>query len=1040
MHSLTKFLLALSFSFMTATPQSAVARRLRSIIRGDVEFDTVSRRLYSTDAGLTQIEPLGVVCPLDTDDVVRLVQYAAETGLSLVPRGMGSGLNGGAVGPGIQVDFSRHMNSIVEVAADSSWVRVQPGVVLATLNHSLRPRGVFFPPDPSSENHCSLGGMIGTNASGARSVAYGATKDHVLRLETVMADGSVFRAHAVPADALVSGSGLDNTTLAGGAFSTVLAELSDKRELITSRLPKVVKNACGYRVETLLDHLPSATPCTGEDNPAAGRGSTNEGAFTDGMMPLQKLFVGAEGTLGLVTEATLHLAPLAAQRGIAMVYFGSVFAAGEAVPGILALGPTALEIMDSKFLDLVRKNDSKIDAMLPTGADTALLVEFEANDQQGLDESFAALAEHLRSTSMLQLVRAVDEADTALLWRVRKSAVPLMQRSRGRRQPLPFIEDITVEPSQIPGCISFLQKLLDREGIEAVMVGHVGDGNLHTRPMLDPRDPADRLVMQRIYDEVSSYVLQCGGTLSGEHGDGLVHTPRLQAMYGPEVYRVFRNIKQAFDPGGVLNPGKKVAPQELTDSLLLEARYGPGYETLPQRPLLSFVERGFESEIERCHGCAACKSALSTTMCPTYKATHREHASPRAKANLLRAVVSGTIDPKDAVADRMIKQVIDYCIGCGMCAVECPSAVNIPKLALEAKSRYRQRHRASVAEFVLSRAESVASLGMALSPLANRLLTLAPARLAAQFLLGIDRRRPMAPFARHSLRRRWTDSRSVTNLDRARDLQSSASSSVSHPSGDSNQTVAYFHDLYADCYDPELGLTVLRVLAAHGLQTALPRQKASGIPEMQYGYARQAKNIAARNVSGALPHVQAGALLVSSEPTASFAFKVHYPDYLGTPECSEVADATRDLGEFLVARRRERPELAPEARAIQRPDKAEGTPAARLDDRIRVAYHQPCHLKAQSVGNPSVELLSQIPGVEVIDLAAGCCGMAGTFGMKTGTYDFSMAVGQPLFQRISEVKPDILVSECSTCRMQLAHATGLPTVHPITLLAESYRS
>ncbi len=1005
------------------------------MISGDVEFDPVTRRLYATDAGLTQVEPLGVVCPRDTDDVVRLVRYAAEAGLSLVPRGMGSGLNGGAVGAGIQVDFSRYMNSVVEVSDDASQVRVQPGVVLAALNHYLRPRGVFFPPDPSSENHCSLGGMIGTNASGARSVAYGATKDHTLELQTVMADGSLFETKALPAAALASASILDQATLAGRAFSVVLAELSDKRDLVRARLPRVVKNACGYRVETLLDHLPLRGGAPGPAG-ATGGASRDAAGAQPTTVPLQQLFVGAEGTLGLVTEATLRLTPLAAARGIAMAYFRSVFAAGEAVPGILALRPTALEIMDSRFLELVRQSDSKIDTMLPPGADTALLVEFEAHDDRGLDDSFAALAHHLRSTSTLQLVRAVSETDAALLWHVRKSAVPLMQRARGRRQPLPFIEDITVEPAMIPECISFLQKLLDREGVQAVMVGHVGDGNLHTRPMLDPRDPADRLVMQRIYDEVSGYVLQCGGTLSGEHGDGLVNTPRLEAMYGPEVYQVFVNIKRAFDPQGILNPGKKVGPQEARHSLLPQARYGPGYETTPQRPLLHFPERGFESEIERCHGCAACKGALSTTMCPTYKATAREHASPRAKANVLRSIIAGALAGGDHEADDMVRQVIDYCIGCGMCAVECPSAVNIPKLVLEAKGRHRERHRPTPAESVLSRAEAFAKLGRAFSPLANRLLDLGPVRYAAQGFLGIDRRRPMPHFTRSSFGRR-APGPGAPGLGKGSAPLSRGSEQPSQ-SDVRSQSVAYFHDLYVDCYDSELGLTVLAVLAAHGIHTVLPQQRASGIPEMQYGFAHRARQIAEANVCGALPHIQAGALLVSSEPTASFAFKVHYPDYLGSAECTEVANATLDLGEFLVARRRARPELAPQAGTISHP-RADGCPTdLRAATPTRIAYHQPCHLKAQSVGNPSLGLLSEIPGVEVFDLAAGCCGMAGTFGMKAGTYDLSMAVGKPLFERIAEVKPDVLVSDCSTCRMQLAHATGLPTLHPITLLAESY--
>jgi FAD/FMN-containing dehydrogenase/Fe-S oxidoreductase len=987
---------ALPFSVMPISVNS-ISRHLRSLVHGDVEFDEVSRRLYATDAGLTQVEPLGVVSPRDAEDVVRLVAYAAEMGLSLVPRGMGSGLNGGAVGPGIQVDFSRYMNSVVEVGPDSTWVRVQPGIVLAQLNEALRPRGVFFPPDPSSENHCSLGGMIGTNASGARTVAYGATKDHVLALDVVMADGSLYQARPLHAGGPALKAFLGSGTLAAHAFSTVLAELAQRGDLITARMPKVVKNSCGYRVETLLN-----------DGPHDGQG-----------LPLQKLFVGAEGTLGIVTEATLHLAPLPAKRGIAMVYFASLSASGESVPGILALRPTAVEIMDSGFLALVRRHDPKVDAMLPSGADTALLVEFEAADEAELDERFADLARHMDTTAALQTVRAASLTDAEFLWRVRKSAVPLMQQSPGRRQPLPFVEDITVRPDRIPECIEFLQKLFDREGVQAVMVGHVGDGNLHTRPMLDPRDASDRLTMQRIYDEVTAYVLGTGGTLSGEHGDGLVHTPRLQSMYGPEVYQLFVHIKEAFDPGGVLNPGKKVAPQEDVHALLADARYGPTYSTQPQRPLLHFPEGGIQSEIERCHGCAACKSAVAATMCPVYRATRHEYTSPRAKTNVLRAVISGAVDPRSAQVARAVKRVMDSCIGCGMCAVECPSRVNIPELVLEAKSRYRQGHRASIVEAVLGRAETVARLGSAAAPLANLLLNVGPARLAAQMALGIDRRRPMAPFARRSLRE------SVVGRELARSAD--------------GRDVAYFPDLFAEYYDPELALAAIRVLVAHGARVTLLDQRASGIPEMLYGYFKRARETAAANVRGALPYVERGARLVSAEPTATFAFKLHYPDYLANPQCSAVAAGSMDLGELLVSLRKERPDGSPVAGPVSLLAEAyRGPGPGHLLTPLRIGYHLPCHLKAQRVGAPSMQLLSEIPGLEVIDLEAGCCGMAGTFGMKAATYDLSLAVGKPLFHRIAEVAPDMLASECSTCRMQLAHATGLDVVHPVTLLAKAY--
>ena len=792
---------------MTISADS-IERDLRSIIRGDVEFDPVSRHLYSTDAGICRVEPLGVVSPRDAEDVARLVTYAAAQGLSLVPRGMGSGLAGGAVGAGIQVDFARYMTSILEVAPDGSWARVQPGVVMASLNQQVKAYGTFFAPDPSSENYCSLGGMIGTNSSGARTVLYGGTKDHVLALEVVLADGSRFRVRPYAQTSPELAALLESRTAGGRAFATILPELETKREIILAGMPRVVKNCSGYRVETILGTTSGAAPRAGAVQPDYPV-----------VYQLQKMFVGAEGTLGLVTEATLNLVPLPAARGIAMAYFPSVFACGEAVPDILALSPSAVEIMDSRFLAFVRRHDSRIDAMLPDRTDTALLIEFEGRDREELDEKFAALGRRLDAGAALKTVRAVDASETERLWTVRKSAVALALRMPGPRRPLPFIEDVTVHPTEVAGYVDFLQRLFDRENVEAVMYGHVGDGNIHARPLLDAKDPQDLNTMQRLYEEVSGYVLGVRGTMSGEHGDGLLRTPHIRETYGDEIYSLFAQVKDAFDPQGMMNPGKKVAPQEASGSLLRDLRYGPNYRTVPQKPILHFPQSEYEREIEKCHGCGQCKSMVVTTMCPTYKATRREHASPRAKANLLRSIITGALDPNSAYGLAATKAVTDYCIVCGMCAVECPSNVNIPKLMLEAKSKYREAHLGSPVEIILGHPETVSRLGRLTAPVANLLMNRSLVRWLGEPLTGIDRRRAMAPFGRATfLQNTATQPPSAMgDAAPARPAPDGAvlSADVETERGESapQAMVAYFYDLFADYSDPPLALAVAHPIA-----------------------------------------------------------------------------------------------------------------------------------------------------------------------------------------------------------------------------------
>jgi FAD/FMN-containing dehydrogenase/Fe-S oxidoreductase len=957
----------------------AIEKDLRKLLAGDVEFDDISRALYATDAGLNQIEPLGVVSPRDTEDVVRVVDYARERGIELVPRGMGSGLTGGAVGSGLQIDFTRYMNRVVEVAGDGSWARVQPGVVMGELNRYLGPRGVFFAPDPSSENYCSLGGMISNNSSGARTVAYGGTKDHVLALDVVLDDGRPFRAAPLGARSPELASLLAGPTRAARAFGAVLPLLADESDAIAASMPRVVKNCSGYRIETIID---------------------------GDIVHLQKMFIGAEGTLGLVTEATLNLVPLPVNRGIAMVYFPSVFASGEAVPGILALKPTAVEIMDSRFLTFVRKHNSFVDAMLPDRTDTALLIEFEGADAAELDDKFAALARHLGATEALKMVRAASAEETDRLWTVRKSAVALALRMPGPRRAAPFIEDVTVHPDEVPRYVDFLQRLFDELGVEAVMYGHVGDGNIHTRPMLDPKGPGDIRTMQLIYDRVSEYVLGVRGTMSGEHGDGLIRSPYVKQMYGEEIYDIFRQVKEAFDPLGMMNPGKKIVAESEAVGMQRMLRYGPDYRTVAQQPLLHFPGGEYEGEIEKCHGCGQCKSTVATTMCPIFKANRREHASPRAKANMLRHIITGALDPKSTYGREAAKLVEDYCIVCGMCAVECPSNVNIPKLMLEAKSKYREEHAGHPVEMLLGRAEAVSQLGHLAAPVANRLLNQPAIRQVGEILIGIDRRRRMAPFARTTLGQIL--GRSKIPTARAR--------------GVGVRRAVLFYDIFANYNDPGLALLAEAILRRHGVEVVYPRQRGSGIPEMLYGYAKRARGVARYNVAAALPFVEEGGVLLSFEPTAGFAFKVHYPDYLGDVDSSLVANAARDFGEFLAPYRKDHPERSPVPRPLP----------------LRVAYHQPCHLKAQQIGSPSRDLLAETPGLELVDLDACCCGMAGTFGMKARSYDLSMLAGRPLFNRISEADPELILSECSTCRLQIGQATGLPTAHPLALLGEVY--
>ena len=581
-----------------------------------------------------------------------------------------------------------------------------------------------------------------------------------------------------------------------------------------------------------------------------------------------------------------------------MAYFPTVFAAGEAVFPMLDLKPTSLEIMDANFLTFVRKHNAKLDDMLPAGADTALLIEFEAADDAQLDEQLTSVESLLGGGAALQVKRALDAGEQKHLWAVRQAAVPLLQKLPGPKRIAEFIEDCTVHPEVLATYMHTLSGILKKYGVQGIMYGHAGDGNIHTRPILDLKSAGDLRLMQTILDEVVELVLGLKGTPSGEHGDGIVRSPYVRQVYGDEVYGIFSEIKDAFDPTGIINPGKKVVSKAEGGGVARNLRYGPTYYTHEQSPHLHFPAGEYEREIEKCHGCAQCRSLVGTTMCPTYKATRREHASPRAKANLLRNIISGRLDPTASYVADATRDVTDYCIECGMCVHECPSNVNIPKLMLEAKARYRSAQRIPGAtDLLLGHATRLSQGGRLFSPVANRLVNLGPLRGVGERLVGIDRRRTMPTFARHTFAHLVAEQAAGKTRPQVAAWPAPAGAEWA---GMPAPKVAFFYDLYVNYHDPGLGQTMENLLRAHGVDVRYPAQKASGIPEMLYGYWEAARDTARYNLDHALPHIHDGALLVSGEPTASFAFKAHYTDYVASEEASLAANATRDLGEFLV--------------------------------------------------------------------------------------------------------------------------------------------
>ena len=938
---------------------------LQKKMEGEVLSSPIECAMYAIDASIYRVEPMAVARPKSAADVDIIMQWAEQNGVSIHGRGSGSGLTGACLGEGLVVDFRRYLNEIVEIKADEKKVRVQPGVVHTDLNRALARYGLFFPPDPASGDYCSLGGMIANNSSGARSVKYGATIDYVLALETVLPTIGSFTAGQVPKGIRNKGSKV------GDLLSSLDGLLQKGLPTFQEHLPHAPKNCCGYRLERAL--LP------------------------DGTLDLAKLFVGSEGTLGLVTEATLALAPLPQSRRLALINFGSLEAMSEAVCQILPLNPSAVEVMDRPFLELVRRTREDLRHYIPEGTEAQLLVELDGTKEE-TEESAARLTEMFKSpkAKATLFIEAESEADQEQLWSVRKAALPLLFTLPGPGRITPFIEDVSVSPDKLADYLAKLHEIFGRHGVESAVYGHAGDGNLHTRPILDLQKKSDIDLMQRLADEVFELVMAMKGSVSGEHGDGRLRTPLLPAFYG-EAYTLLEETKLLFDKNGLLNPGIIAGAHET--SMTEELERGPEYSRKPLQPPFGGKGPDFAEMVEKCHGCSKCTTPSEViNMCPLYKATGIPEASPRGKMALAQAIIGRHIDIDVQRANELLDKFA-YCLGCGLCAKECPSLVETPLVVRQLRAYLRQRTGMPLKDRVLSLLSS--PLPKVLQPFAwfaSQVNRLKLARLLLSATLDISSDAPLFQFSPF---------RMAENLNEQ-----------------TNEAI-YFPDTYAALCEPNLGAVCMEMLERAGFTAVTSPALVACAPALARGDVQTAKEVA-QTVAKVIPQrLGPRTPLVFSEPTAQKTVEEDYPILLEqSADAKTMAKASISILRLLQERL--------EDGALPRPRKE----ASKEESLV---YHSPCHLRGSKDEKTAVTLLQRL-GYKVDRLPTSCCGLAGTFGLsrKEPGFSVSQKIGKAVFSAIRDSKATIVLSECSACRLQIAQATGVHTLHPIVLVAKLY--
>lgn len=978
---------------------------LQSDIAGEVYTDAHHRGLYSTDASLYQVEPLAVVVPRTRDDVAVALNVAAREGLAVIPRGGGTSLSGQSIGPGIVLDFSKYLNRIVELDPVARLARVEPGVVLDQLNRAAAAHGLQFGPDVSTSSRANLGGMIGNNSAGSRSVRWGKTVDHVVELDVLLAEGAPLRLGPRTAAEVDRLAARDDRE--GRLYRDVLATAREVREEIVARYPRIVRRVSGYNLDELLPEFRAALPTVaGQREVRAAEAARWPGAEHN----LARLVVGSEGTLATVVEALVHLVPVPRERALVVLEFATLADSVAAVVPLLEATPSAIEMFDGLILRLARENLEYRHYLdfVEGDPESVLIVELSGDDTAEVRARAEAVARRGRAELAAAVATlALDRRQADHIWACRKAAMPLLMSIPGARKPITFVEDCAVDPARLAEFVSRFRALLRQHGTDGAYYGHASVGCLHIRPLLDTSSRDDVARLARISSDVADLVVEFGGAMSGEHGDGLARSYLNERLFGPALYAAFERIKAAFDPTGRMNPGKVVAGPPPTESL----RRGPETPRLQIATRLSFArEGGLLAAAEACNGSGVCRKTQTGTMCPSFMATGDEEHSTRGRANALRLILSGQA-PREELTGERLRQTFSLCLQCKGCKAECPSNVDVAKMKVEFLHHYHAAHGTPLGARLMARIARLNRWGSALAPVSNWLPRLPGAAWLLERWLGIDRRRPLPRFARHSFAR-WFDGRSRPDAPAPRG------------------PIVLLDDCLTGYCEPQVNQAAVRVLEAAGFEVHRAALECCGRAAISKGLLDEAARLARENLARLTPWVERGAMIVGSEPSCLLTLVDEYRDLVPGPEAERVAAAARLVEHLLIEREIDLPWAA------RAGDTAAGGFAAEAGAApAPLVYHGHCYQKALVGVGPSVELLRRVAGgatVEVVD--SGCCGMAGSFGYEH--YDLSQQIGEGvLFPAVRRAAGAVVIAPGFSCRHQIHHGTGRRALHPLEYLA-----
>lgn len=976
-------------------------QRLRPRFGGDLHTDDTLRHLYATDASVYRELPLAVAYPRNAADVLLLIQFAQQQGVSLIPRGGGTSLGGQCVGTGVVVDVSRYMNQVLEVDAAAGWARVQPGVVRDDLNVALRPHGLFFSPNTSTANRASVGGMVGNNSCGSYSIVYGDTRRHVLELKVLLSDGSEATFGDLTKNEFKQKC--IGTSLESEVYRQIALELNhpERQQHIREGFPKasVTRRNTGYALDELLQTA------------AFDR-------YSDTPFNFAKLLTGSEGTLAFVTEIKIHLDPLPPPCAVLVCsHFASLNEAARATVVAMQQQPRAVEMIDKVILDCTKDNreQSKNRFFVQGDPEIILATEFAADTPQQAQQQAQQLIAELQRQQLGFAHPVIEPPHIDKVWALRAAGLGLLSNVPGSAKPLSFIEDMAVAVAELPDFLEQLDAMLRQAGQTTVVYyAHAGAGELHIKPTLDLKKADDVRQFRHIATESAKLVRQFGGSLSGEHGDGRVRGEFIPLVMGNENYQLFKRIKQTWDKKGVFNAGKITDTPPMDTALRYEVgQTEPTFETM-----FDFSDvGGMLHAAEKCNGSGDCRKShlAGGTMCPSYMASHREQDTTRARANILREIMTAnhTQRKQQLLDSEAIHEVMDLCLSCKACKSECPSNVDMAMLKTEFLHHYQQIHGTSLRTRLIaniSRINRVASV----APWAHNLVM--GNRLLGGLVkrsLGFAPARSMPLLHRQTLRQ-WYQ-RHIERLQ----IQYANTANTA-------QLVYLFCDEFTNYYDTPIGIKAIELLFKLGYTVQMVDHPESGRAYLSKGLLHEARDLAEQQIHIFGNLVSEQTPLLGIEPSAILGFRDEYPKLLRhelQQTAQRIAPHCLTIDEFL-------------ARQIQQ---GKLHPQQFTTEPRYLKLHGHCHQKALGSVSDTAFVLGLPANYTVEVLPSGCCGMAGSFGYEAEHYELSMQVGElVLFPVVRAAAEHVIVVAAGTsCRHQIKDGTARHALHPIEVLYDA---